>query len=123
MLEKSISSTGSDLWALGVIIYQMVCGDFPFKASQEWQTFQQIINVEYQFPDEFDPEAKDLIMNLFEKDPQRRLGAGPPGSGRDFKALKKHPFFAGIDWKNLHKIKPPLRSKSVLSKNQQGSQQ
>jgi hypothetical protein len=45
------------------------------------------------------------------------LGAGPPGSGRDFKALKKHPFFAGIDWKNLNKIRPPLKSKSVAQKN------
>jgi 3-phosphoinositide dependent protein kinase-1 len=113
MLEKSISSTGSDLWALGIIVYQMICGDFPFKASQEWQTFQYIINVEYKFPPDFDPEAKDLIENLLQKDPMKRLGGGPTGSGKDYKALKKHPLFAGIDWKNLHRMKPPLRTKSM----------
>ena len=73
--------------------------------------------MEYQFPEDFDADAKDLIISFFEKDPLKRLGAGPPGSGRDFKALKKHPFFAGIDWKNLNKIRPPLRSKSVIQKN------
>jgi hypothetical protein len=41
-----------------------------------------------------------------------------PNSSKDFKALKKHRFFNGIDWKNLHKIRPPLRSKSVIHKNQ-----
>ena len=116
MLEKSMSSVGSDLWALGVIVYQMVCGDFPFKASQEWQTFQQIINVEYQIPDDFDPVARDLIENLLLKDPSKRLGAGILGSGRDYKALKKHPFFNNIDWKNLYRLKPPIRSRSVVHK-------
>jgi hypothetical protein len=37
-----------------------------------------------------------------------RLGAGPPGSGHDFNALRKHAFFKGIDWENLHKNPPPV---------------
>jgi 3-phosphoinositide dependent protein kinase-1 len=111
MLEKSMSSIGSDLWALGVIIYQMICGDFPFKESQEWQTFQQIINVQFTFPEDFDPIARDLVLNLLQKEPLKRLGAGPHGSGRDYKGLKKHPFFDGIDWKNLKNTRPPLKSR------------
>lgn len=61
MLEKSISSPGADMWALGVILYEMISGTVPFKSTQEWQTFQLIINVDYEFPRGFDPLAKDLV--------------------------------------------------------------
>jgi 3-phosphoinositide dependent protein kinase-1 len=36
-------------------------------------------------------------------DPSKRPGAGPDG----YSSLKKHPFFRGIDWKNLRKTRPP----------------
>jgi 3-phosphoinositide dependent protein kinase-1 len=56
------------------------------------------------------------VENLLTKDPSKRLGAGPAGSANDYKALKRHEFFDGIDWKNLHRIKPPIRSKNVVSR-------
>eukprot|EP00347_Sterkiella_histriomuscorum_P000106 403377158 len=111
MLEKSISSPGADLWALGVIIYEMICGQLPFKSSQEWQTFQLIINVDYKFHSSFDQVSKDLVSRLLIKEPQQRLGAGPMGSKNDYQALKNHPFFEGIDWRNLNQQNPPIKSK------------
>lgn len=36
-------------------------------------------------------------------DPSRRPGAGPDG----YVVLKMHPFFKGIDWKNLRGHNPP----------------
>jgi 3-phosphoinositide dependent protein kinase-1 len=36
-------------------------------------------------------------------DPIKRPGGGPDG----YSSLKKHPFFRGIDWKNLRKTRPP----------------
>lgn len=69
MLEQSITSPGCDLWALGVIIYQMLTGYVPFKSHQEWQTFHLIINVEFSYPEDIDPVAKDLINNLLKRDP------------------------------------------------------
>lgn len=36
-------------------------------------------------------------------DPTRRPGAGPDG----YVVLKMHPFFKGIDWKNLRGHTPP----------------
>lgn len=62
----------------------MLTGTVPFKASQEWLTFQQIINVEYTFPEDFDPLAKDLIQRLLVKDSEKRLGAGRKNSKYDF---------------------------------------
>lgn len=35
------------------------------------------------------------------KDPERRLGAGRPGSDFDVNALKAHPFFNELNWDKL----------------------
>lgn len=45
-------------------------------------------------------------------DSTKRLGAGPGG----YVALKKHPFFNGIDWKNLRQSPAPTiaRESNVL---------
>ena len=33
MLNDSVSGPFTDLWALGVIVYQLVCGDLPWKGN------------------------------------------------------------------------------------------
>ena len=43
------------------------------------------------------------LINIQDVDPSKRPGAGPDG----YSSLKKHPFFRGIDWKNLRKMRPP----------------
>ena len=52
-------------------------------------------------------EAKDLITKILVKEPTKRLGAGEPGSECDISHLKSHPFFKGINWKDLHNLTPP----------------
>ena len=39
-------------------------------------------------------EAKNLIVHLLNRNPSRRLGAGPEGANE----IKRHAFFAEIDW-------------------------
>jgi len=59
-------------------------------------------------PENLDPRAKDLISKLLTVDPVNRYGSGPPGDANDIEVLKKHEFFEGIDWANLHKTAPPI---------------
>ena len=102
---------GADVWALGIMIYQMFFGKTPFKEKNNYLTFRKIEQLKIDFeggekitiPD----EAKDLISKILVKEPNKRLGGGEPGTEYDIAHLKSHPFFKGIDWKNLHNITPP----------------
>ncbi|GAA6008515.1 hypothetical protein JCM11491_004505 [Sporobolomyces phaffii] len=91
--EGRESSFSSDFWALGCILFQMLAGRPPFQARTEYLMFQKIINLEYEFPLGFPPEAKDLVEKLLIVDPTKRLG-GDPKTGNGIEAIKSHPFFA-----------------------------
>ncbi|CAN6565886.1 unnamed protein product [Malus baccata var. baccata] len=103
VLNSSPATFGNDLWALGCTLYQMLSGTSPFKDASEWLIFQRIIARDIRFPNYFSEEAKGLIDRLLDLDPSRRPGAGPDG----YAALKMHPFFKGVDWKNVRGQTPP----------------
>ncbi|KAI4370687.1 hypothetical protein MLD38_019008 [Melastoma candidum] len=103
VLNSSPATSGNDLWALGCTLYQMLSGTSPFEDASEWLTFQRIIARDIRFPNYFSDEAKDLIDKLLDTEPTKRPGAGPDG----YLAVKMHPFFKGIDWKNLRSQTSP----------------
>ena len=100
---------GADIWALGIMIYQMFCGRTPFKEKTNYLIFRKIeeLKIEYSSNVNITEEAKNLISKILVKEPSKRLGAGEKGTEYDINHLKAHPFFKGIDWNNLHKITPP----------------
>ncbi|KAL5440063.1 hypothetical protein PMIN06_009752 [Paraphaeosphaeria minitans] len=99
LLTDKNACKASDLWAFGCIIYQLLAGRPPFKAANEYQTFQKIVGLEYTFPDGFPPLAKDLVERLLVLDPVTRL---------PIEHIKTHAFFEGINWgKGLWKQKAP----------------
>lgn len=99
LLTDKNACKASDLWAFGCIIYQLLAGRPPFKAGNEYQTFQKIVGLEYSFPDGFPPLAKDLVERLLVLDPLTRL---------PMEHIKNHAFFDGIVWgKGLWKQKAP----------------
>jgi serine/threonine protein kinase len=98
-----------DLWALGCIIYQCFTGNTPFKEKTEYLIFKKILELKYEFPDDFPEKAKDLVNCLLLNDPSQRLGSGSSGEENNFKALKLHPFFTGIDFDSLRMMSPPYK--------------
>jgi 3-phosphoinositide dependent protein kinase-1 len=104
VLNSKCAYLSSDLWALGCLVYQLLSGQLPFWGGHEYQIFQKILKLEYEFPDGFPSDGRDLVEKLLIIDPTKRLGC-PEMGGID--SLKKHPFFDGIDWENLDKVAPP----------------
>jgi 3-phosphoinositide dependent protein kinase-1 len=103
LLTDKNACKASDLWAFGCILYQLLAGRPPFKAGNEYQTFQKIVALDYHFPDGFPLVARDLVERLLVLDPSKRL---------PIDHIKTHPFFEGIHWgTGLWKQKAPrLRS-------------
>ena len=103
LLTDKNACKASDLWAFGCIIYQLLAGRPPFKAGNEYLTFQKIVALDYEFPKGFSEVAKDLIERLLVLEPSRRLS---------IEHIKNHQFFYGIVWgRGLWRQKAPrLRS-------------
>ncbi|KXN69423.1 phosphoinositide-dependent kinase-1 [Conidiobolus coronatus NRRL 28638] len=98
--EKKIDRS-TDLWAIGCIAYRMMVGELVFKSSNDYQTFQNIINLNFTIPEELDSDYKLFINQLLIKDSKARLGYN------SFEEFKNHSLFSGIDFDTLHKQTPP----------------
>ena len=89
-------SPATDYWALGVILYEMLCGIPPFNASTPRDIFANILTRQIVWPDGISMEAQDLIDRLLSFNPAQRLGANGAAE------VRRHPFFSCIgDWDNL----------------------
>lgn len=62
----------ADTWALGITLYYMVVGCYPFIGDGILDTYDKIVNTPLSFPKELDPELKDLLQGLLCKDPMQR---------------------------------------------------
>lgn len=121
ILKANAAHLATDLWAFGCLVYQMICGVPPFRGASEYLIFQKILNVEYTFPEDFDTEAKDLVMKLLKSNPKERLGASDSDETR-YHSIRSHPFFEGVTWNDVHTQKPPemkLLSSSSIEETQQ----
>jgi 3-phosphoinositide dependent protein kinase-1 len=99
LLTDKAACKASDLWAFGCMVFQLLAGRPPFKAGNEYMTFQKIVGLEYEFPKGFPPVAKDLVERLLVLDPAKRL---------NIEHIKKHEFFEGVEWgRKLWRQKAP----------------
>lgn len=71
------SGKASDMWALGVVLYTMLYGQFPFYDSIPHELFRKIKTAEFHLPNDgrVSDNTKSLIGLLLMLDPQRRLTA------------------------------------------------
>ena len=68
----------SDMWALGVIIFSLLCGRHPFDEPKRNILFQKIQYCDYEFLpnsiwDNISNECIELIENLLEPNPMKRF--------------------------------------------------
>ena len=62
----------TDLWSLGIVLYEMTLGKRPFEGDSLADKFVAILNDEPKFPEGFNAELRAIILCLLEKDREIR---------------------------------------------------
>lgn len=70
----------------------------------EYKLFQKILKLDYDYPNGFSADAKDLVQKLMVLDPNERLGAR---DSKRYTSIRSHPFYNGLDFDTLHSTYPP----------------
>ncbi|XP_063297796.1 serine/threonine-protein kinase N2-like [Pelobates fuscus] len=95
-----------DWWSLGVVIYVMLSGEYPFVGRDEEKLSATIIRGKFKYPKSLSRNAKSIIGQLLTKKLRARLGASEKGA----QDVKEHHFFEHIDWAALllQNVTPPF---------------
>jgi serum/glucocorticoid-regulated kinase 2 len=111
LLQGNGYTKSVDWWTLGVLLYEMLTGLPPFYDENTNNMYHKIMQEPLTFPsqDIVPAAARDLLMRLLDRDPQRRLGANGAAD------IKAHHFFSNIDWRKLlqRKYEPSFKPNVV----------
>lgn len=76
-----------DLWCLGILTYEFICGNPPFESQETSVTYQKIKAVDYTFPNHVTLEARSFISKLLVFTPSQRM---PLAVARDHEWITMH---------------------------------
>lgn len=63
----------ADIWAMGVTLYCMVLGQYPFKGDTLQSTYDEIVHGTLKVPEGLNPQLANLLEGLLCKDPSHRM--------------------------------------------------
>ncbi|KAL8745507.1 MAG: hypothetical protein Q9190_002359 [Brigantiaea leucoxantha] len=96
-----------DWWAFGVLIYQMLLQQSPFRGEDEDEIYDAILADEPLYPIHMPRDSVSILQKLLIREPELRLGSGPT----DAQEIMSHAFFRTINWDDFRdkKVPPPFQ--------------
>ena len=95
-----------DMWSMGILLYALLCGCFPFRAKSYPDLYRRIARGTFAMPEELSVSVRDLIRQLLNVDASRRMTSA---------AALRHPWLqaplaAAPDMAKLRLVTPILIS-------------
>ncbi|KAK3045639.1 Serine/threonine kinase, partial [Coniosporium uncinatum] len=92
-----------DWWAFGVLIYQMLLQQSPFRGEDEDEIYDAILADEPLYPIHMPRDSVSILQKLLTREPEQRLGSGPT----DAQEIMSHSFFRNINWDDVYHKRIP----------------
>ncbi|KAF2735464.1 hypothetical protein EJ04DRAFT_194884 [Polyplosphaeria fusca] len=92
-----------DWWAFGVLIYQMLLQQSPFRGEDEDEIYDAILADEPLYPIHMPRDSVSILQKLLTREPELRLGSGPT----DAQEIMSHAFFRSINWDDVYHKRIP----------------
>ena len=108
LLGNKYNGFAVDIWTIGVILYVMLCGNFPFEAKDDNNTlFKKIIKCKVEYPKFIPKCAKNLLEKILTANPEKRI---------TIDKIKEHQFY--LNGKNIFYQKfPEFVNKMEINSN------
>ena len=101
VLRDGSASEALDHWAVGVLLYELIAGEPPFRGETPKQMLNNILSTTVDVRP-LSPVAASLVRSLLQVNPTLRLGS----SG--FEDIQAHAFFAFTMWDRMSEQTPPF---------------
>ena len=107
ILGKNYDGFFVDIWAIGIILFIMLCGYFPFDDRDNQNVlFKKIVKCKVDYPKFISQNAKDLLEKILVSNPEKRIS---------LKLIKEHPFY--LKGKNIFYKKFPEFDNKIEENN------
>ena len=73
-----------DIWCIGVLLFELITKKVPFQGKDLEALKSNILHLKISWPQEMNPDAKDLISKILKLDPNQRM---------PLEEMLEHPFF------------------------------
>ena len=75
VMKREYVGPPTDIWASGILLFAMLCGQFPFRGTNDKDLYKKISTGHFIYPAHVSPEAKSFINKMLVVNPSGRASA------------------------------------------------